>query len=174
MVPVGAINVADSLAAIKKLVFDEKKVPMKLLRQAMAANWEGHENIRKMCLQAPKYGNDVDYVDSIARALYKFIIDEEARPRFTRPRENKGNRRSFYFIDVCRRNDNRSDTGREVCWHDSVRWNRVPCPGERYPWANGNAQERSQNRPIPVFVYTTEREAPPIVSNNQRRLEEAG
>jgi pyruvate formate-lyase/glycerol dehydratase family glycyl radical enzyme len=81
MVPVGAINVADSLAAIKKLVFDEKKVPMKLLRQAMAANWEGHENIRKMCLQAPKYGNDVDYVDSIARGLYKFIIDEEAIPR---------------------------------------------------------------------------------------------
>jgi formate C-acetyltransferase len=83
MVPVGAINVADSLAAIKSLVFDEKKITMKLLKQAMAANWEGHENIRKMCLRAPKYGNDVEYVDSIARDLYKFIIDEEAKPRST-------------------------------------------------------------------------------------------
>ncbi len=80
MVPVGGINVADSLAAIKKLVFDEKKTTMKFLKRAMAANWEGHENIRKMCLQAPKYGNDFDYVDSIAKGLYTFIIDEEAKP----------------------------------------------------------------------------------------------
>ena len=80
MVPVGGINVADSLAVIKKLVFDDKRITMKLLRQALAANWEGHEQIRKMCLQAPKYGNDIDYVDSIASELYKFIIDEEAKP----------------------------------------------------------------------------------------------
>ena len=79
MVPVGAINVADSLAAIKMLVFDKKKISMKQLRQALATNWEGSEEIRKMCLQAPKYGNDVDYVDSIAKELYKFIIDEEAK-----------------------------------------------------------------------------------------------
>ena len=80
MVPVGAINVADSLAAIKKLVFDEKKITMKLLKQAMTADWDGYEDIRKMCLQAPKYGNDIDYVDSIAKKLYKFIIDEEEKP----------------------------------------------------------------------------------------------
>ena len=80
MVPVGAINVADSLAAIKKLVFDEKKITMKLLKQAMTADWDGYEDIRKMCLQAPKYGNDIDYVDSIAKELYKFIIDEEEKP----------------------------------------------------------------------------------------------
>ncbi|MBN2241024.1 MAG: hypothetical protein JW712_14735 [Dehalococcoidales bacterium] len=80
MVPVGAINVADSLAAIKKLVFDDKKITMKLLKQAMAANWEGYDDIRKMCQKAPKYGNDIDYVDIIAKNLYKFIIDEEEKP----------------------------------------------------------------------------------------------
>jgi pyruvate formate-lyase/glycerol dehydratase family glycyl radical enzyme len=79
MVPVGAINVADSLAAVRMLVFDEKKLSMKALKRALAANWEGHENIRRMCLQAPKYGNDIDYVDSIARELYRFLIDEEAK-----------------------------------------------------------------------------------------------
>jgi len=79
MVPVGAINVADSLAAIKMLVFDEEKTTIKNLKQALAVNWEGHEDIRKMCLQAPKYGNDIDYVDSIARDLYKFLIDEETK-----------------------------------------------------------------------------------------------
>jgi len=90
MVPVGAINVADSLAAIKKLIFDEQKFSMKALKQALAANWEGHEDIRKMCLQAPKYGNDIDYVDSIARELYKFLIDEEAKYyTFGRPEHGK-------------------------------------------------------------------------------------
>ena len=90
MVPVGAINVADSLAAIKMLIFDEKKIPMKVLRQALAANWQGNEDIRKMCLQAPKYGNDIDYVDSIAKELYRFLIDEEAKYHtFGRPENGK-------------------------------------------------------------------------------------
>jgi pyruvate formate-lyase/glycerol dehydratase family glycyl radical enzyme len=79
MVPVGGINVADSLAAIKKLAFDEKMITLKQLRQALATNWEGYENIRKMCLQSPKYGNDIDYVDLMARDLYRFLIDEEAK-----------------------------------------------------------------------------------------------
>ena len=90
MIPVGAINVADSLAAIKKLVFDEKKITLKTLRQALSANWEDYENIRKMCQQAPKYGNDIDYVDSIASGLYKFLIDEEAKYHMpARPKDGK-------------------------------------------------------------------------------------
>ncbi len=90
MVPVGAINVADSLAAIKMLIFDKKKFSMKALKQALTANWEGHENIRKMCLQAPKFGNDIDYVDSLASEIYRFLIDEESRYRtFGRPEHGK-------------------------------------------------------------------------------------
>jgi formate C-acetyltransferase len=79
MVPVGAINVADSLAAIKMLVFEKKLLTFKQLKQALFVNWEGYEDIRKMCLQAPKYGNDNDYVDSIAADLYKFLLDEETK-----------------------------------------------------------------------------------------------
>jgi pyruvate formate-lyase/glycerol dehydratase family glycyl radical enzyme len=72
--PVGMINVADSMAAIKKLVFDEKKVTMKELKAALTANWQGNgnEEMRKIFLTAPKYGNGDDYVDSIARELYDF------------------------------------------------------------------------------------------------------
>lgn len=71
---VGMINVADSLAAIKRLVFDEKKVAMKELKAALDANWQGngYPKLRKMCLAAPKYGNNDDYVDSIAKELYEF------------------------------------------------------------------------------------------------------
>jgi pyruvate formate-lyase/glycerol dehydratase family glycyl radical enzyme len=90
MVPVGVINVADSLAAIKTLIFDEKTISMKELKQALDANWEGYEAVRKLCLQAPKYGNDLDYVDLIARELYRFLIDEETKYlTFGRPEHGK-------------------------------------------------------------------------------------
>ena len=74
---VGMINVADSLTAIKKLVFEDNKVSMKDLKQALATNWRGEEGerIRKMCLAAPKYGNDDDYADAMAKELYAFWAD---------------------------------------------------------------------------------------------------
>jgi len=74
------INVADSMAAVKKLVFDEKKVTMKELKAALTANWQGdgYAEMRKMFLAAPKYGNDDDYVDLIAKDLYQFFADEVA------------------------------------------------------------------------------------------------
>ncbi|MEM2867934.1 MAG: pyruvate formate lyase family protein [Candidatus Bathyarchaeia archaeon] len=71
----GMINVANSLAAIKRLVFEEKKITMRQLKKALAANWQGYEDIRRMCLQTPKYGNDDDYVDQITKDLYKFWAD---------------------------------------------------------------------------------------------------
>jgi formate C-acetyltransferase len=61
----GLTDVADSLAAIKYLVFDTKQVTMAELLEALKNNWEGHEDLRQKCLKAPKYGNDDDYVDEI-------------------------------------------------------------------------------------------------------------
>jgi formate C-acetyltransferase len=54
----GMVDTADSMAAIKKLVFDEKKVTMDQLLEACAKNWEGYEDLRQICLNAPKYGKD--------------------------------------------------------------------------------------------------------------------
>lgn len=57
---------ADSLAAIKKLVFDEKKYTMAELKEALVNNWEGREEMRlDFVKNAPKWGNDDDYVDAI-------------------------------------------------------------------------------------------------------------
>jgi benzylsuccinate synthase len=57
---------ADSLAAVKKLVFDEKKYTMEQLVDALEANWEGYEEMRlDFVKNAPKWGNDDDYVDDI-------------------------------------------------------------------------------------------------------------
>jgi len=68
----GMVNVADSLAVIKKLVFEERKLTMGQLKEALQANWEGYEELRKMCLAIPKYGNDDDYVDAIAADIFAF------------------------------------------------------------------------------------------------------
>ncbi|MGB9919443.1 MAG: glycyl radical protein [Moorellales bacterium] len=73
---VGMINVADSLAAIKKLVFEERKVGASELKEALAANWEGYEEIRRQCLAAPKYGNGDEFVDEIAADLYQFWAEQ--------------------------------------------------------------------------------------------------
>lgn len=63
--PMGATTLADSLAAIKKLVFEEKKVNMEELIEALKVNWEGKEELRQMFLTTPHFGNDDDYVDII-------------------------------------------------------------------------------------------------------------
>jgi len=62
----GGINVADSLSAIQKLVFDNGKYTMDQLLEALRANWEGYEEMRQAFLHAPKYGNDDDYADKWA------------------------------------------------------------------------------------------------------------
>lgn len=70
--PVGMINVANAMAAVKKLVFDEKRFTMEELHRALEADWEGFEDMRKLCEDAPKYGNGDQYVDEIAAELYHF------------------------------------------------------------------------------------------------------
>ncbi|MBD3407472.1 MAG: hypothetical protein GF411_15245, partial [Candidatus Lokiarchaeota archaeon] len=66
----GIATLADSVAAIKKFVFDQKRISMSELLEALHANYEGFEEIRQLLRnKAPKFGNDDDYVDDIAREL---------------------------------------------------------------------------------------------------------
>jgi formate C-acetyltransferase len=83
---VGIANLADSLAAIRKCVFDDSSVSAEALMRALDANFEGPENeaIRQILLSAPKYGNDDDYVDSLIREAYDVYIDEMKKYRNTR------------------------------------------------------------------------------------------
>lgn len=63
----GAVNVGDSLAAMKKVVFEDKKITMAELIDALDANYEGYEEVRYLLQKAPKFGNDDDYVDFLLR-----------------------------------------------------------------------------------------------------------
>lgn len=76
---VGIANLADSLAAIKKLVFEEKKLTTAQLWEALETDFAGEEGERiRLMLQedAPKYGNDDDYVDQLVVDAYNVYIDE--------------------------------------------------------------------------------------------------
>jgi len=59
----GIATVADSLAAIQRLVYDEKVLTLGELKTVLEADFAGYEELRKKMLACPKYGNDDDYVD---------------------------------------------------------------------------------------------------------------
>lgn len=79
--PVGMIDLGNSMAAIKKVVFDKKKTTMAQLLAALEANFEGdgHGEIRRSLLQAPKYGNDDEYVDDIVKEWFQLFWDEHQK-----------------------------------------------------------------------------------------------
>ena len=58
-----APDAGDSLTAIKKLIFDEKRITMDQLCKALEKNFEGYDDLRQMLLKVPKFGNDDDYAD---------------------------------------------------------------------------------------------------------------
>ena len=68
----GYATVVDSLAAIKKLVFEEKRLTMREVLDAMNANFVGYEPIQEMLKNAPCYGNNDPYADSIAKDVDRF------------------------------------------------------------------------------------------------------
>lgn len=65
-------TVVDSLAAIKKLVFEDRKLTMAEVLEACKADFEGHEPVREMLRNAPCYGNNDAYADSIAKDIDRF------------------------------------------------------------------------------------------------------
>ncbi len=71
--PVGFGTAIDSLAAVKKLVFDDKSVKMDELLKGLETDFEGHEVLRQKCLNAPKYGNNDPYADDIGQGLENFF-----------------------------------------------------------------------------------------------------
>ena len=71
----GVADTADSLMALRRLLFEERKVKAPELLAALKANFAGHENLRQAMLSAPKYGNDNEEVDLIARRVCDNFID---------------------------------------------------------------------------------------------------
>lgn len=71
----GNINVSDSLAAIREVVFEKKLTTLPALRDAANADFEGQEWLRRQLWEAPKYGNDDDRADALANDLFQFVAN---------------------------------------------------------------------------------------------------
>lgn len=71
-IPVGIIDAVDSLAAVKRCVYEERSVTKTELIEALSADFASHEALRRILLDAPKYGNDDDFVDGIAAEVYSW------------------------------------------------------------------------------------------------------
>jgi formate C-acetyltransferase len=67
---IGLADVTNSLASIKRCVFDDKSVSMEELMKALADNFEGHQAVYKKLSKAPKYGNDDEYADNISKEIF--------------------------------------------------------------------------------------------------------
>lgn len=73
--PIGMVNVGNSLYAIKKLVFEDKATTLEALKEAMDADWAGHEELQRLCLEVPKYGNGDAAVDTMVARMYDFLVE---------------------------------------------------------------------------------------------------
>ncbi|MCK9274157.1 MAG: hypothetical protein M0P57_03615 [Syntrophales bacterium] len=84
IVGAGSTDAGDSLIAIRKLVFDEKKVSMKELCEALEANFEGYEALHRKLKEMPKFGNDRDEADEQVAWVSHVFAEEASKQKNTR------------------------------------------------------------------------------------------
>lgn len=83
---VGLSNAANCFAALKKVIYEDKTLTLEEVINAIETDFTGlkGEKIRTLLENAPKYGNDIDYVDSIASDIYDTYINEISKYKNTR------------------------------------------------------------------------------------------
>jgi trans-4-hydroxy-L-proline dehydratase len=99
---VGFATAADSVIAIKKLVYDDKKISMAELVAALKTDFADKAELRQLLLKAPKFGNDDDYADDIAREVSRYWALEV--PKYSSPVTGRKYRAGYlswnYFINM--------------------------------------------------------------------------
>lgn len=76
---IGIADLINSIAAVKHLVYNTQSISMDQLIDALETNFENAPEILKLCKDAPKYGNDIEWVDNIAAGIFTYIADEIER-----------------------------------------------------------------------------------------------
>lgn len=72
---IGVADLVNSVYAVKYLVYDKKILIMKQIVDAISNDFKGYEDVQKLCLEAPKYGNDDEDVNELTADLFTFIAD---------------------------------------------------------------------------------------------------
>ena len=97
---IGPAVVGNSLEVIRRLIYEEKKITWRQLKAALASDWSGTEGeqLRRLVLQQPKFGNDEDGVDEIVRAVFDSYL--ELLPSYHTVRTGSGPRLSCYTMST--------------------------------------------------------------------------
>lgn len=90
----GNINTADSLTAIKEMIYDKKQMTPEQLLEALAADFVGYAKEQAMLKSAPKYGNDSGEADDMAVKVHEHIC------RTVRDQVKKGNLHSYLVVMI--------------------------------------------------------------------------
>lgn len=101
----GSAAVADSFAALDKLVYTEKKIPKETVRKALSANYEGYEKERQLFLSAPKFGNDEELPDTWCKRILDMFWSAAGEHR---------SRRGDVFTGACSLLEGGIDYGRKT------------------------------------------------------------
>jgi len=120
----GNTNTADALAAIKKVVYEDKAFTLPQLVEMLDKDFEGYSRERNLLLLAPKYGNDDDYVDSIKVSIDRFICE------YTRSQAAPNNMHSYLIVEI--NNSANTELGSQTSASADGRFSRTFM-------ANGNA-----------------------------------
>ena len=72
---IGVADLVNSIYSVKELVYDKKMITMKQLTDALAADFEGYDDIHAMCLNTKKYGNDDEDVNNLVTEIFNYIED---------------------------------------------------------------------------------------------------
>ncbi len=100
----GFTNAADSLTAIRNIVYKEARIPMTDLLKILDSDFAGYENERNLLLNELKYGNDNPEADQMAEDLHNFVCN------YTRDRKNKLKLHSYLVVNI--NNDANTTLGR--------------------------------------------------------------
>jgi formate C-acetyltransferase len=73
---IGVADLINSASAVRHLVYGTKRLSMSRLLEALEHDFEGYEDVLKLCREAPKYGNDDPRADDLAADLFTYIADE--------------------------------------------------------------------------------------------------
>lgn len=97
---IGPAVVGNSLAVIKKLLFEDKTISWEELIQSLKENWQGAkaQKIHKLITRIPKFGNDDDYVDKIVAKVFESYL--ELLPNYQTERYGKGPEISCYTMST--------------------------------------------------------------------------
>lgn len=72
---IGVADLINSIIAVKELVYENKLITMDRLANAVAADFQGYEDVLNLCLDCTKYGNDDDEVNTLVRTMFNYIAD---------------------------------------------------------------------------------------------------